>query len=52
MKEYEVLINGAGHAGIEVALVASRLGKKCAIFTITLDNIGMMSCNPSIGCAS
>lgn len=37
------------HAGIESALACARLGKRTAILTITLDNIGAMSCNPSIG---
>lgn len=49
MKEYEVIVVGAGHAGIEAALACARLGHKTAIFTIRLDNIGEMSCNPSIG---
>ena len=49
MQEYDVIVVGAGHAGIEAGLAAARLGKKTAIFTITLDNIGVMSCNPSIG---
>ncbi|WP_067139107.1 tRNA uridine-5-carboxymethylaminomethyl(34) synthesis enzyme MnmG [Oceanivirga salmonicida] len=49
MKKYDVIVVGAGHAGIEAALACSRLGHKTAIFTIVLDNIGAMSCNPSIG---
>ncbi len=47
--KYDLLVIGAGHAGIEAALASSRLGLKTAMFTITLDNIGVMSCNPSIG---
>ncbi len=49
MREYDVIVVGAGHAGIEAALAAARLGMKTAVFTITLDNIGVMSCNPSVG---
>ena len=49
MKNYDVIVVGAGHAGIEAALSSARLGLKTAIFTITLDNIGVMSCNPSVG---
>ncbi|WP_064615343.1 tRNA uridine-5-carboxymethylaminomethyl(34) synthesis enzyme MnmG [Streptobacillus moniliformis] len=47
--KYDVLVIGAGHAGIEAALASARLGLKTAMFTITLDNIGVMSCNPSLG---
>lgn len=47
--EYDVVVIGAGHAGIEAALAAARLGHKTAIFTINLDAIGNMPCNPSIG---
>ncbi len=49
MKKYDVIVVGAGHAGVEAALASSRLGLKTAIFTIHLENIAMMSCNPSIG---
>lgn len=49
MREYDVIVVGAGHAGIEASLAAARLGMKTAVFTITLDNIGVMSCNPSVG---
>ena len=48
-KKYDVIVVGAGHAGVEAALASSRLGLKTALFTIYLDSIAMMSCNPSIG---
>lgn len=46
---YDVAVIGAGHAGIEAALAAARLGCRTAIFTINLDAVGNMPCNPSIG---
>ncbi len=47
--DYDCVVIGAGHAGVEAALAAARLGVKAAIFTITLDAIANMPCNPSIG---
>ncbi len=47
--EYDVIVIGAGHAGIEASLAAARLGCKTAVFTINLDWVGNMPCNPSIG---
>ena len=47
--EYGVIVIGAGHAGIEAALASARLGVKTAVFTINLDWVGNMPCNPSIG---
>lgn len=46
---YDVLVIGAGHAGIEAALAAARLGCKTAVFTINMDAVGNCPCNPSIG---
>ena len=46
---YDVIVIGAGHAGIEACLAAARLGVKTAVFTINLDWVGNMPCNPSIG---
>ena len=47
--EYDVAVIGAGHAGIEAALAAARLGCHTAIFTINMDAVGNCPCNPSIG---
>ena len=46
---YDVAVIGAGHAGIEAALASARLGASTVIFTVNLDWIGNMACNPSIG---
>lgn len=46
---FDVLVVGAGHAGIEAALAASRMGCSVAVLTHNLDTIGQMSCNPAIG---
>lgn len=48
-KQFDVVVVGAGHAGIEAALVCSRLGLNTMIATTNLDRIGYMSCNPAIG---
>ena len=46
---YRVAVVGAGHAGIEAGLASARLGCKTAVFTVNLDWVGNMPCNPSIG---
>ncbi len=48
-ESYDIAVIGAGHAGCEAALAAARLGKKTALFTISLDAVANMPCNPSIG---
>ena len=47
--QYDIAVIGAGHAGIEAALAAARLGMKTVCFTINLDAVGNMPCNPAIG---
>lgn len=46
---YDVIVAGAGHAGVEAALAVARCGLRCALFTIGLDGVANMPCNPSIG---
>ena len=47
--EYDIAVIGAGHAGCEAALAAARMGKKTLLFSITLENVANMPCNPNIG---
>ncbi|MCD4819833.1 MAG: tRNA uridine-5-carboxymethylaminomethyl(34) synthesis enzyme MnmG [Candidatus Cloacimonetes bacterium] len=49
MYKYDVIVVGAGHAGIEAAMASAKMGAKTLIFVIKIESIGRMSCNPSIG---
>ena len=47
--EYDVIVVGAGHAGVEAGLAAARMGKKTLMLTIQLDSLALMACNPAVG---
>ena len=46
--KYDIAVIGAGHAGIEAAMAAARLGCSVVLFTINMDSVGNLPCNPSI----
>ena len=50
--EYDIAVIGAGHAGCEAALAAARMGFKTVVFTVSVESIAMMPCNPNIGGSS
>jgi len=49
MKDYEIIVIGGGHAGIEAALASARLKRNTLLLTLSISNIGKMPCNPSVG---
>ena len=51
-EEYDVVVVGAGHAGCEAALASARLGLNTIIFTVSMDSVAMMPCNPNVGGSS
>src|SRR5580704_13687425 len=48
-EQFEIVVVGAGHAGCEAAMAAARMGLKTALYTLNVDLIAQMSCNPAVG---
>src|SRR3990172_6853222 len=48
-RTFDVLVSGAGHAGIEAALAGARLGLSTGVLTLSVESVGRMSCNPAVG---
>ena len=48
-KDFDIIVIGGGHAGVEAALVAARMGKTAAIVTMDASKLALMSCNPAVG---
>jgi tRNA uridine 5-carboxymethylaminomethyl modification enzyme len=49
MNKFDIVVVGGGHAGVEAAYAAHRMGMSCALVTFDKNKIGQMSCNPAIG---
>ena len=49
LKDFDIIVIGGGHAGIEASLISARLGNKVALITLDKTKIGLMPCNPSVG---
>ena len=52
VEDYDIVVVGAGHAGCEAALAGARLGLKTIMFTVSVDSIALMPCNPNVGGSS
>ena len=51
-ESYDIVVVGAGHAGCEAALACARLGLETIVFTVSVDSIALMPCNPNVGGSS
>ena len=51
-ESYDIVVVGAGHAGCEAALAAARLGLETILFTVSMNSVALMPCNPNIGGSS